>query len=66
MSRHPAPRPFPSKMRNIADLQSQVKDLHRQLEAAEKEKALLAEKLQEAQERLARRHIDWKNSHFFS
>ena len=36
-----------------ADLQSQVDDLRRQLEGAEKEKALLAEKLQDAQERPA-------------
>ena len=34
-----------------ADLQSQVDDLRRQLDGAEKEKALLAEKLQDAQER---------------
>jgi hypothetical protein len=34
-----------------ADLQSQVEDLHRQLDSAEKEKALLSEKLQDAQER---------------
>jgi DNA polymerase III gamma/tau subunit len=33
------------------DLQSQVDDLRRQLDGAEKEKALLAEKLQDAQER---------------
>jgi hypothetical protein len=33
------------------DLQSQIDDLHGQLDAAEKEKALLAEKLQDAQER---------------
>ena len=36
-----------------ADLQSQVDDLRRQLEGAEKEKALLAEKLQDAPERAA-------------
>ena len=36
-----------------ADLQSQLDDLRRQLDGAEKEKALLAEKLQEAQERAA-------------
>ena len=36
-----------------ADLQSQVDDLRRQLDGAEKEKALLAEKLQDAQERAA-------------
>jgi hypothetical protein len=34
-----------------ADLQSQVDDLRRQLDSAEKEKAFLSEKLQEAQER---------------
>jgi hypothetical protein len=34
-----------------ADLQSQVDELRRQLDGAEKEKALLAEKLQDAQER---------------
>ena len=35
------------------DLQSQVDDLRRQLDGAEKEKALLAEKLEDAQERAA-------------
>ncbi len=36
-----------------ADLQSQLADLRRQLDGAEKEKALLADKLQEAQDRVA-------------
>lgn len=36
-----------------SDLQSQLDDLRRQLDGAEKEKALLAEKLQDAQERAA-------------
>jgi cell shape-determining protein MreC len=36
-----------------ADLQSQLDDLRRQLDAAEKEKALLAEKLQDAPQRAA-------------
>ncbi len=39
-----------------ADLQSQVDDLRRQLDGAEKEKALLAEKLQEAQDHSAQSH----------
>ena len=37
----------------IADLQSQVDDLQRQVDGAEKEKVLLAEKLQDAQQRSA-------------
>ena len=45
--------PVPSGNAQHTDLQSQVDDLHHQLEGAEKEKALLAEKLQEAQERAA-------------
>jgi hypothetical protein len=45
--------PAPAENAQHADLQSQVDDLHRQVEAAEKEKALLAEKLQDAQERAA-------------
>ena len=45
--------PVPAENAQHADLQSQVDDLRRQLEGAEKEKALLAEKLQEAQERAA-------------
>jgi len=43
----------PAKNAQGSDLQSQVDDLRRQLDAAEKEKALLAEKLQDAQERAA-------------
>jgi archaellum component FlaC len=38
-----------------ADLQSQVDDLRHQLDSAEKEKALLAEKIQETQERTSER-----------
>jgi cell shape-determining protein MreC len=45
--------PVPAENAQHADLQSQVDDLRHQLEGAEKEKALLAEKLQEAQERAA-------------
>jgi len=45
--------PVPAENAQHADLQSQVDDLRRQVEGAEKEKALLAEKLQEAQERAA-------------
>jgi hypothetical protein len=45
--------PAPTENAQHADLQSQVDDLRHQLEGAEKEKALLAEKLQEAQERAA-------------
>ncbi len=41
----------PAEIAQSADLQSQLDDLRRQLDGAEKEKALLAEKLQEAQER---------------
>jgi cell shape-determining protein MreC len=43
--------PPPAENAQSADLQSQVDDLRRQLDGAEKEKALLAEKLQDAQER---------------
>jgi hypothetical protein len=43
----------PAENPQSADLQSQVDDLRRQLDSAEKEKALLAEKLQDAQERAA-------------
>ena len=39
----------PAENAQSADLQSQVDDLRRQLDGAEKEKALLAEKLQDAQ-----------------
>jgi hypothetical protein len=41
----------PTENPHGADLQPQVDDLRRQLDSAEKEKALLAEKLQDAQER---------------
>jgi hypothetical protein len=43
----------PAESAQSADLQSQVDDLRRQLDGAEKEKALLAEKLQDAQQRPA-------------
>jgi hypothetical protein len=49
----PGSGPVPAESAQHVDLQSQVDDLHRQLEGAEKEKALLAEKLQEAQDRAA-------------
>jgi len=45
--------PAPADNVQSADLQSQVDDLRRQLDGAEKEKALLAEKLQDAQQRPA-------------
>jgi len=45
--------PAPANNAQSADLQSQVDDLRHQLDGAEKEKALLAEKLQDAQERPA-------------
>jgi cell shape-determining protein MreC len=45
--------PAPADNAQGAHLQSQVDDLRRQLDGAEKEKALLAEKLQDAQERPA-------------
>jgi hypothetical protein len=45
--------PAPAGNAQNADLQSQVDDLRRQLDGAEKEKALLADKLQETQERPA-------------
>jgi hypothetical protein len=45
--------PTPAEHAQSADLQSQVDDLRRQLDGAEQEKALLAEKLQNAQERSA-------------
>jgi len=41
----------PAENAQSTDLQSQVDELRRQLDGAEKEKALLAEKLQDAQER---------------
>ena len=44
---------MPANSAQSAELQSQVDDLRRQLDGAEKEKALLAEKLQDAQERPA-------------
>ena len=43
--------PAPAANTQSPDLQSQVDELRRQLDGAEKEKALLAEKLQDAQER---------------
>jgi hypothetical protein len=42
--------PAPADNAQTADLQSQLDDLRHQLDGAEKEKALLAEKLQDAQE----------------
>jgi cell shape-determining protein MreC len=45
--------PAPADNAQSADLQSQVDDLRHQLDSAEKEKALLAEKLQDAQQRPA-------------
>ena len=45
--------PGPGDNVQSTDLQSQVDDLRRQLDGAEKEKALLAEKLQDAQQRPA-------------
>jgi len=45
--------PAPAEHAQSGDLQSQVDDLRHQLEGAEQEKALLAEKLQNAQERSA-------------
>ena len=43
--------PVPADNAQSSDLQSQVDDLRHQLDGAEKEKALLAEKLQDAQQR---------------
>jgi hypothetical protein len=43
----------PAEGTQTTDLQSQVDDLHRQLDSAEKEKAFLAEKIQLTQERSA-------------
>jgi len=45
--------PAPADNAQSADLQSQLDDLRHQLDGAEKEKALLAEKLQDAQQRPA-------------
>jgi hypothetical protein len=45
--------PAPADNAQSADLQSQLDDLRRQLDGAEKEKELLAEKLQDAQQRQA-------------
>lgn len=45
--------PAPADNPQSGDLQSQVDDLRRQLDGAEKEKALLAEKLQDTQQRSA-------------
>jgi hypothetical protein len=45
--------PAPADNTQSADLQTKVDDLRRQLDGAEKEKALLAEKLQDAQQRPA-------------
>ena len=45
--------PAPAGNAQNADLQSQVDDLQRQLDGAEKEKALLADKLQEGQQHTA-------------
>jgi hypothetical protein len=45
--------PVPADNAQSGDLQSQVDDLRRQLDGAEKEKALLAEKLQDTQQRPA-------------
>lgn len=52
---HPAgpANPAPADNAQSATLQSQLDDLRHQLDAAEKEKALLAEKLQDAQQRSA-------------
>jgi hypothetical protein len=49
----PGSAPAPAANSQTADLQSQIDDLQSQLDGAEKEKALLAEKLQDAQERAA-------------
>ena len=48
-----AGNPAPAENAQSGDLQSQVDDLRRQLDGAEKEKELLAEKLQDAQQRPA-------------
>jgi len=49
----PPVNPAPADKAQSADLQSQLDDLRRQLDGAEKEKALLAEKLQDGQQRQA-------------
>ena len=49
----PGMNPAPADNAQSTDLQSQVDDLRHQLDGAEKEKALLAEKLQDAQQRPA-------------
>jgi hypothetical protein len=49
----PPGNPAPGDNAQSADLQSQLDDLRRQLDGAEKEKELLAEKLQDAQQRQA-------------
>jgi hypothetical protein len=49
----PTGAPAPADNAESAALQSQLDDLRRQLDGAEKEKALLAEKLQDAQQRPA-------------
>jgi hypothetical protein len=46
-----SPADNPAATASAADLQSQVDDLHRQLDSAEKEKAFLSEKLQGVQDR---------------
>lgn len=46
-------KPAPAENAQSGDLQSQVDDLQRQLDGAEKEKALLAEKLEDTQQRPA-------------
>jgi hypothetical protein len=49
----PPGNPAPADNAQSADLQAQLDDLRRQLDGAEKEKELLAEKLQDAQQRQA-------------
>jgi hypothetical protein len=46
-----SPADNPAATASAADLQSQVDDLHRQLDSAEKEKAFLSEKLRDVQDR---------------
>ena len=52
----------PTESAHSGDLQSQVDDLRRQLDGAEKEKALLAEKLEEASQRTAQAKEPTKES----
>ena len=52
----------PAESAHSGDLQSQVDDLRRQLDGAEKEKALLAEKLEEASQRTAQAKEPTKES----